>query len=318
MQTVKLEPSLTDAALDWVQGGLPKVGRGASISHHGELLQGVFLDSTERPVRGLVTLPRLELVANARFAPRAGQQLMVRPAWKTKARCAAAAALAALGYGGWGGELQLSDAIPIGYGLGSSTSDVVAAIRAVGDAFGRRLRAREVAKLAVDAEVASDSTMFDDRTVLFAQREGCVIEDLGPPSPMVEMLGFNVDLQRRGVSTLELEPARYSWREIQAFRPLLGLLRAAIRLSDVGFLCRVATTSARINQSHLPKPHFDRIEVLAEQVGAGGLQVAHSGTILGLMFDPRMPEVDARITEAEAKVRELGVHEIWRFRSGGI
>jgi uncharacterized protein involved in propanediol utilization len=318
MQTLNLEQSPTDVAPDWAAERLPRTGRAAAISHHGELLQGVFVDATDRLVRGLVTFPRLELVARARYVPRAGHDLVVKPAWKTKARRAAAAALTALGYAGWGGELQLTDAIPIGYGFGSSTSDVVAAIRAVSDAFGRRLRAREVARLAVDAEVASDSTMFEDRTVLFAQREGCVIEDLGPPSPGVEVLGFNLDLQGRGVSTLELEPARYSWREVQAFRPLLGLLRAAIRLNDIGFLCRVATTSARINQSHLPKPHFDRIEALMEGVGASGLQVAHSGTILGLMFEPRLPELEARIAEAEAKVRELGVHEIWRFRSGGI
>jgi uncharacterized protein involved in propanediol utilization len=57
---------------------------------------------------------------------------------------------------------------------------------------------------------------------------------------------------------------------------------------------------------------------LAEGVQAVGIQAAHSGTVLGLIFDPKDPELEARMGEAERKVRELGIREIWRFHSRGL
>lgn len=295
----------------------PAVAVASAMSHHGELLQGAFECGGE-PVRGLVTLARAHLRAVARFSPRRGEPVVVTPAWKAKAAKAALVALRSAGAEDIGGHLELSDEIPRGYGLGSSTSDVVATLRAVLKALDEEASPAAIARLAVEAEGASDSIMFEDRVVLFAQRKGVLLEDLGPAWTQVTVLGFNTDPSGQGVSTLDFPLPAYSWQELQMFKPLLGLLRSAVAQQSVTNLGRVATASARINQRHLPKPHFDELERLIESTGAAGLQVAHSGTVAGLMFDPYLDDVEARLGAAARRLEELGFPASWRFTTGAI
>jgi len=114
-----------------------------------------------------------------------------------------------------------------------------------------------------------------------------------------------------------MRPAQYSQWEIEAFRPLLGLLRRALHTQDARLLGRVASASARINQRHLPKPCFERLERLGEELGAVGLQVAHSGSVIGILFDGASPDREEQIEEARARVAEMGFGSLWRFTTRG-
>lgn len=297
--------------------GLPQVGHGSCIAHHGEILQGVFPGPDGSLHRGLVTLPCHKLRSIAVFHPYGCRGLSVSPPWRVKALSAARLTFAYLDLPLVEGVLTIHADIPVGWGLGSSTSDVIAAIRAVACAFQRRLAPEVLAEIAVQAEVASDSVMFEDRAILFAQRDGLVLEEFGRGLPALQVLGLNADLDGNGVDTLLMRPAEYSPWEIEAFRPLLGLLRRALHDQDAKLLGRVASASARINQCHLPKPRFDRLERLAEAVGAVGLQVAHSGSVIGVLFEIDSPEVEERIEEARARASEIGFGSPWRFTTRG-
>ncbi|HET9317302.1 MAG TPA: hypothetical protein VFQ51_17050 [Vicinamibacteria bacterium] len=288
-------------------------GSGNAVAHHGEILQGVFEVPRGCLCRALVTLRSEVFWSEATFSPDSSGVVVSEDGWRVKAARAVELAVALSGVTGCGGRLRIRSNIPPGWGLGSSTSDVTAAVRAVGESLGVQLSQQMIAELAVKAETASDSTMFDDRALLFAQRRGVLIEDLGDPLPNLEVLGFNTD--PAGVDTVSFPPARYSWEEIEAFRPLLGLLRQAVRRQEPELCGRVATASARINQRYLPKPHFNRLEKLVESVGAVGLQVAHSGTVVGLLFEPADVAKEDRIGEARAALAELGVAGVWRFQT---
>lgn len=288
-------------------------GHGAAIGHNGEILQGVFVGGDHRLHRALVSLPCPIFQSTAVFIPSASGELIVEPCWKTKARDAARAALERAGVPHWGGYLKIASATPPGWGLGSSTSDVVAAIRAVMDITRRCFSAREIARLAVDSERASDSIMFVERAVLFAHREGRVLEELHGGLPPLEVLGFLADDSEQGIDTLSWRRARYTWEEIELFRPLLGLLRRAVASGDARLLGRVATASARLNQRHLPKPRLERVIALAGEIGAAGVQVAHSGTVMGLLFDAGTTQLDARMSAARESLKSLGFPVTWRF-----
>ncbi|MGH9938123.1 MAG: kinase [Blastocatellia bacterium] len=294
---------------------LQKIGYGSAIAHHGELFQGVLESSAGRLQRGLVSLPCHIFKSEAEFFPDATGGVRVDPAWKIKARKAAELTLARYEKGHCGGLLKVWSNTPVGWGLGSSTSDVTAAIRAVADAFNERLSPREIARLAVKAEIASDSIMFGESAVLFAQREGVVIEELGGPLPPLEVLGFNTEPGGSGIDTLSFRPARYSWREIESFRPLIGLLRRAVATQNPRLIGQVAIASAEINQSHLPKPRFESLKEVMRKVGAVGLQVAHSGIVMGLLFDPKDEKNERRVQAARKLVAEMNFDEVWRFRT---
>ncbi|WP_084265391.1 GHMP family kinase ATP-binding protein [Actinomadura macra] len=294
-------------------GGAPVLtGTGAASSHHGELLQGVF-EQDGRLRRGLVTLPCSLFGSRARIRlSRGGPELTVSPSWKTKALAAAHATLAVVGLTGYGGRLELDGDVRVGLGFGSSTCDVTATIFAVLAAAGRHLPAERVARIAVDVEAAADPLMFD-RMLLFGQREGVVIEDLRRTMIPVEVLGFA--FADGGLETLAFQPARYSVWEIECFRAMRGLLRRAVAEGDRAALGRVATASAGINQRFHPVPRFNDLRRLVEKSAALGLQVAHSGTVAGLLFDPDHPQLERRLALAARGLRDLGFAETWRYTS---
>jgi uncharacterized protein involved in propanediol utilization len=292
----------------------PRAGRASTTAHHGEILQGAVEGEDGSLCHGLVTLRCRILSSEATFEP-GGGAVAGTPGWKVKALRAAELTLERYGLKGRGGRLDIRSNIRPCWGLGSSTSDVTAAIRAVGDAYCLDIPAETVAALAVEAEVASDSTMFGDRAMLFAFRGGYVIEDFGGRLPPLDVLGFNTDLTGSGVDTLSHPLARYTREEVAALRPLVEQLRHAVRAQDARLVGEVASASARINQSHLPKRNYDYLERLVERVGALGLQVAHSGTIAGLLFDPRSPAVGAQVEEARALLSEVGIVSVWRFQT---
>lgn len=294
-----------------------KIGYGTAIGHHGELFQGMIEGKEGRIHRALVSLPCAIFSSNATFEPSATEGITVEPAWKVKALRAVGLTLGFCGQANRGGHLKIKSNIQVGWGLGSSTSDVTAAIRATSDAFGRKLKPSEIALLAVEAEIASDSIMFSENAVVFGHREGIVIEDLGGPLPPLEVAGFNTDPTGVGINTLGYAPALYSWWEVQAFKPLIGLLRRAVRTQDARLVGDVAMASADINQKFLPKPHLEDLKALARKAGAVGLQVAHSGTTVGLLFDSKASELPRQIRLAQNLVAEMGFGKTWRFQTNG-
>ena len=290
-------------------------GRGDAVGHHGELLQGVFRDADGRLHRGLLSLPCGMLRSDARFQLTSGAGLTVEPAWKTKAARAAALTLEWAGVEPRGAHLVVHSNIPVGWGLGSSTSDVVATIRAVSAALGRPLTPEDTARLAVKAETASDSTIFGNSALIFGHREGVVLHRFSGEVLDLRVVSINLDPGGKGVDTLAHAPARYDSEEIEEFQRLRASLERALATGDYRLLGEVATASARINQRFLPKPHFELLLEVMEASGAVGLQVAHSGTVAGLLFDPRTSDVEARLSKCQALLAERGFPGTWRFSS---
>jgi uncharacterized protein involved in propanediol utilization len=298
------------------QTGSLKPGYGVAAAHHGELLQGVFAGDDGRLKRVLVSIPCGIFKSEVRFTPNGRDVVEVEPKWKVKSARAVELTLSSLGKHKCGGKVQIHSNIPIGWGLGSSTSDVTAAIRATATALNERLSPYQIATLAVRAETACDATMFGQQVVLFAQREGLVVEDFRSSLPTLEVLGFNTGSHANGVDTIAFPPARYSWWEIEAFRPMVGLLRRAVYLRSAQLLGQIASASATINQQYLPTPHFHDLKEISMQVGAAGLQVAHTGTVAGLLFDPNDPSKDNRIEQAQTLLATLGIKHMWMFQTG--
>lgn len=289
-----------------------RIGTASAPIHHGEIIQGSFRVGN-RIRRGLVTLPCPLYRSHATFLPMPGGPVQVRPTWREKARRAAELALDEI-RPNTGGCLEVDSDVPLCRGLGSSTSDVLAAIWAVGDSFGTSLPPETVARIAVRAEKASDSLMFDRTAVLFAHREGELIEDFRAPLPPLHILGFGTG---EPVDTLSFRPARYTNQELDHFNELWCMLREAIVGQDAALLGEVATASTRINQRHLSIPHLEEVCAAAAEAGAVGVHTAHSGDISGILFDRQAQDLDFRIELAQKLLRQLGYNDQWRFNSCG-
>lgn len=294
--------------------GIGVVGR-----HHGEILQGaVRRDGELLPC--LITLPISGVGSSARYVSArdpAGPALRVVPGWKRKAEKAARLALGFLG-APEEGHLEIECSVATGVGLGSSTCDVVAAIRAVFDFHETRLEAGDAARLAVEAEGAADPLMFDGEMVLFAQRHGRVLESFGRWVPRFTLLSVDTDEGESGVDTLALPLATYTDAELAAFEDMLARARVAFSRRDVAAIAAVATESAMMNQRFLPLRQFRAIRELADEYDALGVQISHSGTLAGVLFDGAREvasdgDLSARLA---ARVRALGLRPLGLFRTG--
>jgi uncharacterized protein involved in propanediol utilization len=286
-----------------------EVGVGYAPAHHGELVQGVFSDDNGQLRRALVTVPQPRRGSRAIFYPSQHHWGVVAAPELTKVRRAAVLALRELSTHpapAKGGQVEIVSDVPKGIGMGSSTSDVTATIRAVADYHGISLSREEVARLAVLAECAADPVMIDDRVVLFAHRDGVVLETLGPRLPPMIIVGCDTEPDMC-VDTLGLQPADYNDHEIGAFQVLRAALRRALAMEDVALLGRVATASARINQRFLPKPNLELLLAECLRHGGCGIQVAHSGTVAGLIFDGQRLETQDSAQRCAARIEELGL-----------
>jgi uncharacterized protein involved in propanediol utilization len=255
------------------------------------------------PLHGLVTTAEFRpLLDRAPDAP----LVTVRPAWRRKAQAAAELMLREHLPTASGGELVLSGQAQPGLGLGSSTSDVTATLRAVADCYGLRLPAAEIAALAVRAEGASDSVMVEDRVVLFAHRSGRILEEFDSRLPGMLVVGCDTDPARGGVDTLAFRPPEHTPAEVASFRVLVGLLRHALATRSVALLAQVAQASARINQRYLPTRGFATLCRTAREAGGLGVQVSHSGTVAGVIYDAGRPDAERQAGRCVRLLRRRG------------
>ncbi|TCK25591.1 GHMP kinase [Pseudonocardia endophytica] len=285
-----------------------RTGTGSCGAHHGELLQGWFTDAADVARPGLVTLPLPGCAVRATFTP-GGRGITVSPPDRSKAD--RAARLAAEAVGAPGGDLVLDGGVPAGLGMGSSTADVVATVRAVADTCGVVPSPRTIARIAVGAEAASDPLMFDDRPRLFAHRDGDVLEDLGAALPPLRVLGCLLE-SGRPVDTPLARPPRPSPSEVAFYADLRGRLRRAVVTGDSDLLGRVATASALRAR---PGPDVERLRSVAAATGAVGVQIAHSGNVAGLLFDAAGPLSGPH--RAAAALRAHGLPPTRLFAIGG-
>jgi uncharacterized protein involved in propanediol utilization len=295
--------------------GFVSSGFGMSHAHHGELFQGQIEDSHGRKRRCLMTLPCPFLWSKVVITPDRSEALHVEPRHKQKVIRVVQATFENLQIKGIGGQVAVSSNIEEAKGYGSSTADCVAAARAAANVIGRRLSEREIARIVVSNETASDNTMFQ-RAVLFAQREGLVLEDYQRPFPNLEIIG--VDTEPTGyIDTLRYPPAEYQWQHLQTFKVLVNAIRCAFRTGDLALLGRVATASATINQQFLPKGLFPELLKLADLAQILGVSVAHTGTVAGLVLNPDDPKLENKAEQLIKGLADLGLTEVIRFSTSG-
>lgn len=285
-----------------------RVGHGSCIRHHGEFLQGCFWDAASGThVPGLVTVPVPELRTHAIFRPADGDGIHVPGDRPKSARAAALALEACRDRGGnhpAGGVVEISGHDDRGWGMGSSTSDVIATVRAVCAGCGVTLSRWEISDVAVRAEAASDPLAYDETPVLFAQRHARLLRRWSRPFPPVALVGCRLPGEPVDTLAIELEP--YTPSEQREFGRLGGLLNAAVVRADPRLLGRVATRSAEIHQRRVHRPGLDHVVEICRAVGGVGVQIAHSGTVCGVLLDEREPDVARKISRTRAALSRAG------------
>ena len=275
----------------------------------GELVQGMLGDSYF-----LVTCP-VDFFARVRVELYRGLSGVAAPPDCAKTAAAVAHTLAHLGRADLGARVSVSNPIPRGKGLGSSSADLSAAIAATGLALGVELPPAQIGRLALQVE-PTDGVMFPG-IALFDHRAGTLVEELGPPLPLeIVALDFG-----GSVDTLDFNRVdrRAQWQAVQPQTDAaLALVREGLARRDARLLGQGASRSAQAGQQVSFKPRLPDVARFAESVGAVGVNVAHSGAIIGVLLDATERRGKSVFRQARESFPEAEAIHHLRLLGGGV
>jgi L-threonine kinase len=181
-------------------------------------------------------------------------------------------------------RLCIASPIPRGKGMASSTADITAAlgafIRHAGidlndEGFGSLIASIEPSDCVHYAGIAEVNHLSSKLFARFPVPNGLRV--------MVLDCGGQVETLR-----FDRARARAIYGEHRAeVMGLLGELRRGLLFADAAAIGDAASRSARLSQQVLRKPPLDVLHRIAADAGAVGINCAHSGTVLGVMYVKR-------------------------------
>lgn len=210
-------------------------------------------------------------------------------------------------------HLQLESQLPAGKGMASSSADIAAVCIAVAASLQQKITAEQIGAIASAIE-PTDGVFFEGIVKMNPLRGMCqkylgqfpslqiAIFDTGG---MVDTLAFHT---RQDLASLNHENEAL-------IREALAVLTA----TDAVSIGRAAVISALANQSILYKKCLPQIIEMAKEAGALGVNVAHSGTVLGILFAPNAstPFIEQAISMIQQRFLHLQYMKTVRLISGG-
>lgn len=186
--------------------------------------------------------------------------------------------------------------IDVGKGMGSSTADVLAGIRAVTDAAGERLDGSEEGEIAARVE-SSDGSMYPG--IAAVNHRTCEMVKAWDwyPEFAIVMLVPQASVDTHSIPFTRQEELA------SEYEILLANMDRAIVERSLSRFAEQSTRSAELNQRFLVNPYSNALSGQLDELGAVGLNVGHTGTVCGLLF-PNTVEGQKLASEACFKVKE--------------
>jgi len=171
--------------------------------------------------------------------------------------------------------------IPRGKGMASSSADITAALEAVCRSCRLSLNAELFARIVTEVE-PSDCVHFPGIAHV-NHLTGRLFESMPAPvgiSVLAVDCGGEID-----TIGFDRKRARSVYRRNQPYlKQALAMLRRGLHDGDPRAVAEAATASATLSQQIHVKPQFDELLARTRELGALGVNCAHSGTVLGVMY----------------------------------
>jgi len=213
--------------------------------------------------------------------------------------------------------VRVESELPLGKGMASSSADISAACLATALATGRQIELDKICDIALAIEPTDG--IFLPGITLIDHVTGKVRRSLGePPAIMlaifdvggeVDTIDFNL---RSDLAALNLA------KEAQVL-DALQMVEAGIHSGDCSLIGAGATLSALANQEILFKPSLEGIIELSRSFGAVGVNAAHSGTVIGVLFDiAAIAGIESCVAETCRQYPDIRYFGQARLTSGGL
>ena len=185
-------------------------------------------------------------------------------------------------------SLNIKSQIPIGKGMASSSADIGATIKATLSLINKEMTSEEISKLA--ARIEPTDSIFIEESNIFNPLNGEVIKYLGNiKNAKVLILEPNITLNTKIIrSTPNYMETKLRNKEL--LKEAFYLLEDGIRKHDFNLIGQACTISSLANESIHKKVCLSEIIEISKNYGAYGVNIAHSGTVVGILLDNTMDE----------------------------
>ncbi|AUZ67021.1 MULTISPECIES: GHMP family kinase ATP-binding protein [Citrobacter] len=186
-------------------------------------------------------------------------------------------------------RVSIHSTIPIAKGMASSTADIAATAVATAQHLGHQLDESTLAQLCVSLE-PTDSTVFQQLTLFDHNDASTQIPCDAQPALDLLVLESPQTLRTADYHRIPRQAGLHAGAP--ALKRAWEKVQEACAEQNPYRMGEAATLSAIASQMLLPKPDFDALLSLVEECGLYGVNVAHSGSVVGLMLDRQRHDVD--------------------------
>ncbi|EGT4907060.1 cobalamin biosynthesis protein [Clostridioides difficile] len=183
-------------------------------------------------------------------------------------------------------SLNINSKIPVGKGMASSTADIGATIKATLSLIDKDLSSEEISKLA--AEIEPTDSIFIDKNSIFNPLNGTVIKYLGNlTNAKVVILEPNKVLDTMKIR-LRQDYNRLKVENKEVIKKSFALLEEGLKKNNLSLVGEACTLSSLANENIEKKEYLNEIIKISKKYGAYGVNIAHSGTVIGILIDKFM------------------------------
>ncbi|QEK11810.1 propanediol utilization protein [Crassaminicella thermophila] len=213
--------------------------------------------------------------------------------------------------------LNIESDITIEKGMASSTADIAATAVATAALIGKKLSNDALARICTEIE-PTDSTIFKMLT-LFDHLNGIRIRSFDW-NPCLDVLVLESD---KKLNTEEFRRQDYKFlrkKNKQKVEKAYEIFVSSYERKDFSLLGKAATMSALANQNILYKEKLKEIMDISFRYGCYGVNVAHSGTVIGIIFEKSKVDVEKLIEALREKLIYLyySKYYITKMVEGGV
>lgn len=183
-------------------------------------------------------------------------------------------------------SLNINSNIPIGKGMASSTADIGATIKATLSILNEDLGNEEISRIASEIEPTDSILLY--KNSIFNPVNGQVKKYLSTLNN-----GRVIILEPDEILETSIIRSNPNYLDIKLENKAIinksfNLLEEGLREQDLKLIGKACTLSSLANENIHKKPYLNKIIEISNRMGAYGVNIAHSGTVIGILIDNKM------------------------------
>ena len=183
-------------------------------------------------------------------------------------------------------SLKIKSDIPIGKGMASSTADIGATIKATLSLINKELDDEEISLMASNIEPTDSILLY--KNSIFNPLNGRVKKYLSTLDNANVIILEPEEILK--TSKIRKNP-NYFERKLEnkeTINKCFNLLEKGLREKNLSLIGQACTLSSLANENIHRKPYLEEIIEISNNMGAYGVNIAHSGTVVGILMDNQM------------------------------